>query len=1227
MNAKRVDRLITRYLLDELDGKTRAEFDALVQRHPALRERLDDRRIAMNLVREGVEATEPARLGASRLATLSRLADPAQSRRARRAASEGGASRWVLPIFTTAGVTVAAAAALLLIAIVMPAFRSAGTGSHIASTPAGEEQFEGPPSHGAITPEERARLRSLGYWSGPDVTRQPSAEPREVGTGGGGTDSPPSGTDDRTTEGGSWETYSQRNLSYSTPLTNLNGTFINVGAGNITVGEFESSSPMSQSDLDRRVIAGSTTFVVEGREPQPPAPPTSALSLGAQFDTADGPQFVPPADVLGTTSSEFAGGRNSKDVPRELRAGTDFAGGISLPYQTGEAGMTSGGGSADRSGIASSNGNVRMSRPRSVLVVKGTSGEDTGYDGAAIGPAPPSSESAAPTPTKPQSRAPVEPAQMGDYFFDFIDGVETRDTKRESRRDNRHVTSGSPNDNIGVQQRFARGITNSGAISLNGANGTSDQVVASAGIPLYAMTEQRPIVTGTEQQPIVNSPARPADRPVDLRGDLEELSARFGASDEAGAAAEGKDYLHRVSGQIGRTRNLYANGTRREVDGDQDEPQVVPDDVAARGEGVEIRQAKLHLGDLIPPPNGPARQADENSDSQPSPDGYMVGFAQSRLTAPQPEAMPMPTEGTIERLYSLGYVGDGDVADKLDAAAGDYGFETAEAAAEAIRLNEGLGKPVRGRVPLLAEDERAAESSDTRLKHANEVPEHVQQESGPEYSVGLAFKAPQAHRETAKKAFMRKGRTVEPVLQRDDDSALPSAASFIAGPVNPWELTKHDRLSTFAMDVDTASYALGRSFIRRGYLPPPASVRMEEYINAFDYNYSDRAAGTFNIHAESAPSPFRPALTLMKIGVKGKVIGRDDRRPAHLVLVVDASGSMDLPDRMPLVQHALKQLVTQLDPRDRISLIAYGADARLMLETTPASDAPRIIEAIDAIQCGGSTNMLEGLRLGYQIAGRAYQPGITNQVILLSDGVANVGEVDAEALVRQVATFRHQGITFTAAGFGMGRYNDALLETLANRGDGQYVFIDSAAEARRVFGEELSARINIIARDAKIQVEFDPRLVRRYRLIGYENRAVADRDFRNDTIDAGEVGSGQSVTALYELELFDAALARSERPRIATVFVRYRDVATDQIQEIARSIEPPHAGTPSPRFMLAACAAQFAELMRGSEHATDGTFEQVQRKLDPVTYALPLDSQIKELLDLTRQANSLAPAP
>jgi Ca-activated chloride channel family protein len=408
---------------------------------------------------------------------------------------------------------------------------------------------------------------------------------------------------------------------------------------------------------------------------------------------------------------------------------------------------------------------------------------------------------------------------------------------------------------------------------------------------------------------------------------------------------------------------------------------------------------------------------------------------------------------------------------------------------------------------------------------------------------------------------------------------------------------------------------------------------MEEFVNSFDYNYPTGQGDSeaFTVHAEAGPSPFGDDTVLLKVGVRGKVVGRDQAKPAHLTFVIDTSGSMDRDDRLPLVRQSLAMVLDQLSPEDRVTVVSYGTQARLLAESVPGEQKQQILETIDALQTGGSTNLLAGIALGYEASQRHFISGGVNRVILCSDGVANVGPSEADELIERAGSLRKQGVMFTSVGFGAGNYDDRILEQLANKGDGGYLFVGSADEAERVFVDDLAATRPTIAFDAKIQVDFDPARVRRYRLIGYENRDIADADFRNDAVDAGEVGSGQSATALYELELEGPAVSTGAEPDIGTVYVRYRDADTGRVREIDARLGNDQIAKRSPssdaRFHLAASAARFAELLRGSEHVTepdtDRELQRVQSVLEAVAGEFPLDRSVQELLELVTRARGL----
>ena len=406
--------------------------------------------------------------------------------------------------------------------------------------------------------------------------------------------------------------------------------------------------------------------------------------------------------------------------------------------------------------------------------------------------------------------------------------------------------------------------------------------------------------------------------------------------------------------------------------------------------------------------------------------------------------------------------------------------------------------------------------------------------------------------------------------------------------VNPFVDTEDDNLSTFAMDVDTASYTIARRFVRDGNMPDPASIRTEEFINYFKHDYAPPNDGAFAIHLEGAPSPFgEESHKLLRVGLQGKIIGADERDNVALTFVVDVSGSMDQENRLGLAKRSLNLLVEELRPTDSVAIVVYGSDTRMVLESTMATDAnkERIVNAINGLRINGSTNAEAGLRLGYSSAWENFNEQANNRVILVSDGVANVGRTGPDSIWEQIKQYAEKGITMTSVGVGMGNYNDVLMEQLADNGNGNYAYVDNLDEARRIFVVGMTGTLQAIAMDAKIQVEFNAEAVRNYRLIGYENRAVADDDFRNDDEDAGEVGAGHSVTALYEVKL-EKDVDPASDARLATVYVRYEDPDVAEIielnQEFGVNQLQADFATTSPSFQLDATVAEYAEVLKES---------------------------------------------
>ena len=440
---------------------------------------------------------------------------------------------------------------------------------------------------------------------------------------------------------------------------------------------------------------------------------------------------------------------------------------------------------------------------------------------------------------------------------------------------------------------------------------------------------------------------------------------------------------------------------------------------------------------------------------------------------------------------------------------------------------------------------------------------------------------------------------------------------FRASGTNPFIDTEDDRLSTFGLDVDTGSYNVARRYLSDGHIPPPEAIRAEEFINAFKYGDPAPRRENFAIRTEGGPWPYARGERYrgVRIGIRGREVTRAARKAATLIFTIDVSGSMERENRLGLVKKSLHLLLDQLDRGDRIGLVVYGSRGEVLLE--PTSDHDAIRRAIDRLQPGGSTNAEEGLILAYEVANEHFRRDGITRVILCSDGVANVGRTGPESILARIGEAARRGIELTTVGFGMGNYNDHLMEQLANRGNGQYAYVDTLDEARRIFVENLTGTLQTIARDAKVQVEFDPRVVERYRLIGYENRDIADHRFRDDTVDAGEIGAGHTVTALYEIKLTPSASARD---RIGTVHLRYKDVDSgDEVLEVSHPIRMSdlaqtwRASTES--YRLAALVGTFAELLGRSYWTKDVDPRLVLRELDQ------LDREgVRDLREMVRAA-------
>lgn len=451
-----------------------------------------------------------------------------------------------------------------------------------------------------------------------------------------------------------------------------------------------------------------------------------------------------------------------------------------------------------------------------------------------------------------------------------------------------------------------------------------------------------------------------------------------------------------------------------------------------------------------------------------------------------------------------------------------------------------------------------------------------------------------------------RGRYVPPVVVAVD----PGTERYDGKEVSPVKVARSEPVSTFSVDVDTGAYANARRFLSAGQLPPQTAVRTEEMINYFRYAYPmpESRGAPFSVSTDMMVSPWNPDTRLLRIGLRGYDLARRARPPANLVFLVDVSGSMASPDKLPLVKTALAGLAGELSPRDKVSIVVYAGAAGLVLE--PTSDEGEIRAALGRLDAGGSTAGGAGLKLAYQVARDGFIQGGVNRILLATDGDFNVGLTNTKALIEMVERERDSGITLTTLGFGEGNFNEALMEQVADHGNGNYAYIDSALEAKKVLGEQMQSTLFTIAKDVKIQVEFNPTQVSQYRLIGYENRALREEDFENDRVDAGEIGAGHQVTAIYEVvpagakgwmgprRYEDVAVAPTpgKAGELAYVKLRYKlpDGSTSRLIErpVSASLMYRRIAS-SPDFRFAAAVAAFGQRLRGDPLMNGFSFRQI----------------------------------
>jgi Ca-activated chloride channel homolog len=428
---------------------------------------------------------------------------------------------------------------------------------------------------------------------------------------------------------------------------------------------------------------------------------------------------------------------------------------------------------------------------------------------------------------------------------------------------------------------------------------------------------------------------------------------------------------------------------------------------------------------------------------------------------------------------------------------------------------------------------------------------------------------------------------------------------------NGFKNVRNNPLSTFSIDVDNASYSNIRRFINSGSLPPADAVRIEEMINYFKYDYPEPSGEhPFSVYTEIAACPWNNGHRLIQIGLRGKSIDKSSLPASNLVFLIDVSGSMDDPNKLPLLKSAFSLLINELRPEDHVAIVVYAGAAGLVLESTPGNRKEKIMKAIDNLEAGGSTAGGEGLKLAYMQAEKNFVEGGNNRIILATDGDFNIGESSNGAMERLVEEKRQKGIFITVLGFGMGNYKDDKMEIIADKGNGNYSYIDNLQEARRVLVREFGGTLFTIAKDVKFQIEFNPSLVESYRLIGYENRILNDEDFNDDKKDAGEMGSGHMVTALYELipsgsgekaPSVDPLKYQSSRvnekknlsDELLTIKIRYKNpdkntsiLFEKPVKDSSDNIE--HA---SDNLRFAASVAEFGMILRNSEFKGSSTLE------------------------------------
>ncbi|MCL1464660.1 vWA domain-containing protein [Argonema galeatum] len=490
----------------------------------------------------------------------------------------------------------------------------------------------------------------------------------------------------------------------------------------------------------------------------------------------------------------------------------------------------------------------------------------------------------------------------------------------------------------------------------------------------------------------------------------------------------------------------------------------------------------------------------------------------------------------------------------------------------------------------------------------------------------------------------KRSQSQDPSPQKPDARQDSNGETYARIDDNPFQTVKNSPLSTFSIDVDTASYSNIRRFINSGQLPPKDAVRLEEMINYFTYDYPQPKDYTpFSVTTEISEAPWNPSHKLVQIGLQAKRISIENLPSSNLVFLLDVSGSMDEPNKLPLLKSALRLLVNELGSKDRVSIVVYAGSAGVVLPPTPANQKEQILNALEKLQAGGSTAGGEGIQLAYKIAKENFIPSGNNRIIIATDGDFNVGISSDTALVRLIEQKRNEGILLTLLGFGMGNLQDAKMEQLADKGNGNYAYIDNILEANKVLVKQIGGTLVTVAKDVKIQVEFNPAKVQGYRLVGYENRILQNQDFNDDKKDAGEIGAGHSVTALYEVipagVKSDVSLGKVDYLKYQENTVASNAYQNNELMQIKLRYKLPNQTnsqlltTPvldkglklkdaSTNFRFASAVAAFGMVLRDSEYKGKASFDEIL-KLANESKDVDLDGYRAEFMRLVQKSKTL----